>query len=37
MNEFKRGRTSTRDEPSSGRPVVAVTPEIIEKDLILND
>ena len=30
MNEFKRSRTSTRDESRSGRPVEAATPEIIE-------
>ena len=39
VNKFKGGRISNRDEPRSGRPVEAVTPEIIEKihDMILND
>ena len=39
VNEFKRSRTSTRDEPPWGRLVEAATPEIIEKvhDVILND
>ena len=39
VSEIKRGRTSTRDEPRSERPVEAATPEIIEKvqDIILND
>ena len=31
VNKFKRVRTSTRDEPRSGRRVEAATPEIIEK------
>lgn len=29
--EFKRGRTSTEDEPRSGRPKTATTEEVIEK------
>ena len=39
VNEFKHGRTSTRDEPRSGRSVEAVTPEIMENvhDIILNN
>ena len=39
MDEFKRGRTSTRDEFRLERPVEVVTREIIEKvhDMILND
>ena len=38
VNEFTC-RTSTRDEPHSGRPVEAAMPEIIEKvhDMVLND
>ena len=39
MKEFKRGCTSASDEPHSGTPVEAATPEIMEKvyDMILND
>lgn len=39
VNEFKRGRSSTKDEHRSGRPVEVSTPEIIDKihDLILSD
>ena len=37
--EFKRGRVSLEDDPRSGRPKTASTPEIIAKihDMILND
>ncbi|XP_011148888.2 putative uncharacterized protein FLJ37770 [Harpegnathos saltator] len=39
VNEFKRGRTSTKDEHRSGRPVEVTTPEMIDKihDMVLND
>ena len=39
VNEFKRGRTSTKDEDRSGRPVEVTTPEIIDKihDMVLSD
>lgn len=37
--EFKRGRTHTNDDPRSGRPKTATTPEIIDKihDMVLAD
>lgn len=31
VNEFKRGRTSTSNEPRSGRPKTATTDEMVEK------
>jgi len=31
INEFKRSRTSTKNEARSRRPVEVITPEIIEK------
>jgi len=31
INEFKRGRTSTKNEARPGRPVEVTTPEMIEK------
>ncbi|XP_014486145.1 PREDICTED: histone-lysine N-methyltransferase SETMAR-like [Dinoponera quadriceps] len=31
MNEFKRGRTSTKDESRSGRPAEVTTPEMTKK------
>ena len=39
VNEFKRGRLSTKDEHRQGRPVEATTSEMIDKiqDMILND
>ena len=38
VNEFKRGRTSTKDEHRSGRPVKVTTPEMIDKiyDMVLS-
>ena len=37
--EFKRGRTSLEDDPRTGRPKSATTPEIINKvhDIVLED
>ena len=39
VNEFKRVRTSTKDEHSSGRPVEVTTPEMIDKiyEMVLSD
>ena len=39
VNEFKRGRTSTKDDHRSGRPVEVTIPEMIDKihDMVLND
>lgn len=39
VSEFKMGRTSTHDEPRSGRPVEVTTPEMIEKihKIVLGD
>lgn len=39
VNEFKRGRKSTKDEHRSGRPIEVSTPETIDKihDMVLND
>ena len=39
VNEFKRGRTSTKDEHCSGRPVEVTTPEMIDKihHMVLSD
>ena len=39
VNEFKRGRISTKDEHCSGRPVEVTTPEMIDKihDMVLSD
>ena len=37
--EFKRGRTSLKDDPREGRPKSATTPEIIEQvhNVVLDD
>ncbi|XP_014486574.1 PREDICTED: putative uncharacterized protein FLJ37770, partial [Dinoponera quadriceps] len=37
--EFKRGRTSLKDDPRKGRPKTATTPETIEKvhNIVLDD
>ena len=39
VNEFKCGRTSTKDEPRSGKPIDVSTPEMIEKiqEMVLHD
>ena len=39
VNEFKRGRTSTKDEHCSGRPVEVATSKMIDKihDIVLSD
>ena len=39
VNEFKRGRTSTKDKHCSGRPVEVTTYEMIAKilDIVLSD
>ena len=39
VNEFKRTRTSTCDEPHLGHPIETATPEIIDKvhDIVLTD
>ena len=39
LNEFKRGRTPTKDEHRSGRPMEVTTPEMIDKihDMVLSD
>ena len=39
VNEFKRARTSTKDEHRSGRPVKVTTPEMIDKihDMVLSE
>lgn len=38
-NKFKRGRTSLEDDPRSGRPKTATSPEMVDKvhDLVLID
>jgi len=37
--EFKRGHTSTEDDPREGRPKSATTPEIVEQvhNLVFDD
>ncbi|XP_071104776.1 uncharacterized protein [Haliotis cracherodii] len=37
--EFKRGRSSTDDEPRPGPPVVSSTPEIVQRilDIVMDD
>ena len=39
MSEFRRGRKQTGDEPRTGRPKTATTPEIVDKvhDMVLDD
>ena len=39
VNEYKRGRTSTKHEHRSERPVEVTTPEMIDKmhDMVLSD
>ena len=39
VSEFKRGHTDKSDEPCSGRPKTATTPEIVDKiyDVVLDD
>ena len=39
VNEFKRGRTATKDEHRSGRPVEVVISEMIDKiyDMVISD
>ena len=39
VNEFKRGRTSTKYEHRSGRPLEVIIPEMIDKidDIVLSD
>ena len=39
VNEFKRGRASTKDKHRSGRPVEVTTPEMVDKigDMVLSD
>ena len=39
LNEFEHGRTSTKDEPRSGRPLDMTTPVMINEihDMVLAD